>query len=190
MMASSYLCLCSWNVGNCSLDGDHTFRVEGGDVADGADRDLAVRVLHDLLDRCSALSYDPPYQVVVGENLEEKKLENSGGKQIWKLALKDRRTKDKRKTQADHHHRHNDHLEFHLSWFASVDPLLLHHLQNIIQTSRPTETPFKNHDEKYLFSWLNCFSSLWKRRDITATCWLYLHCAAHWNWNESWQKCK
>ena len=71
-MASGYLCLCSWNVGNRSLDGDHTLGVEGGDVADGADRDLAVRVLHDFLDRCSALPYDPPYQVVVGKNLKEK----------------------------------------------------------------------------------------------------------------------
>ena len=67
---SNHLCFSSGNIGYCSLDGDHTLGVEGGDVADGADGDLGVGVLHDLLDRCPTLANYSPYQVVVCKNLK------------------------------------------------------------------------------------------------------------------------
>ena len=69
-MPAAHLSLGPGNVGDGSLDRDHPLQVEGADVADGADSDLGVRVLHYLLDRRPALPNDPPDQVVVGQNFE------------------------------------------------------------------------------------------------------------------------
>ena len=58
------------NVGDASLYCDHSLRVKAADVADGADGDLGVGVLHDLLDRRPALPNYSAYQVVVCKNLK------------------------------------------------------------------------------------------------------------------------
>lgn len=53
-----------------SLNCDDAFEIEAVDVVDTADGDLCIGVLHDSLDRITALTDDPTDEIIVREDLE------------------------------------------------------------------------------------------------------------------------